>query len=87
MRAIARRQGGSLVSDEYVDLASALLWRCAKGHEWWTAPQNVKRGSWCPECRGRRSRPNLTLEDMRATAADRGGECLSRQYFDTKTPM
>lgn len=31
------------------------IWRCACGHEWRSTWSYVKRGGWCPFCRGKRS--------------------------------
>jgi hypothetical protein len=51
MRQIAAERGGQCLSDAYVHQHAKLLWRCAKGHEWWARPGNVKNGrSWCPTC-------------------------------------
>lgn len=88
MQRIARRHGGKCLSRRYRGASKPLLWRCRKGHEWRTRPTQIARGSWCPTCR----RPSgggtaLTLENMKAMAAQRGGECLSRQYFNLEVPM
>lgn len=57
MRSVARQRGGRCLSRTYVNTSTKLLWRCAKGHTWEALPSSVKRGSWCPECAGRRPRP------------------------------
>lgn len=48
--ALAEEHGGKCLSTEYVDNKTPLSWRCAEGHEWQSAPQNVRPGKWCPEC-------------------------------------
>jgi hypothetical protein len=30
-------------------------WECAKGHQWRTTWSNIKKGSWCPFCAGKKS--------------------------------
>lgn len=50
MRKIAEVQGGKCLSDTYINSQTKLLWECAKGHQWRTIPNNVKRGTWCPDC-------------------------------------
>lgn len=80
---IARERGGVCLSDEYVNCKSKVRMRCAAGHEWDARGESLARGSWCPIC----GRGTLILEDMRVMAADRGGECLSTEYVNTKTLM
>jgi hypothetical protein len=88
LRRIARRHGGQCLSTEYAGTTTPLLWRCRKGHEWSTAPHHVVSGSWCWICRRSTGpRPVLSLDDMKATAAARGGLCLSKQYFNVVTHM
>jgi hypothetical protein len=61
-----------------------LRWRCRRGHQWNAMPTNVSRGSWCPACAHRK---RLTLGEMRALAARRGGECISDQYVNNETKL
>jgi hypothetical protein len=39
--------------------------------------------SWCPQCAGK----IVTLDDMRALAREHDGECLSRRYVNSSSPM
>ena len=81
----ARARGGECLSDYYVNSKTALEFRCAHGHVWGAAPNSVlNAGSWCPECSGNRP---LSIEEARMLAAERGGECLSEEYTDNKTPL
>ena len=50
MRRLAEERGGKCLSPAYSRARSRLLWRCAKGHTWRATPNNVKKGSWCPQC-------------------------------------
>lgn len=50
MQEIAKLRGGMCLSNEYVDSKTKLKWRCKDGHEWESAPNNIKSGSWCPSC-------------------------------------
>jgi hypothetical protein len=90
MRELARAWGGACLSEKYVNSYTPLEWRCAHGHVWQATASTVKpaghakRGSWCPVCA---KRPKHTIEDMRALAASRGGECLSEIYVDSATPL
>jgi hypothetical protein len=73
---LAAAQGGRCLSEEYPGMQGAALWACAEGHQWLAKPNNIRYGTWCPYCRGKRQ----SVEDLQALAADRGGECLSDQY-------
>jgi len=65
-------------------------WKCAEGHTWTSLARNVvSRGFWCPSCAAvaHRRRAAPTIEDMRCTAADRGGKCLSEEYLGSATKL
>ena len=81
---IARERGGRCVSPFYVNSKVPLLWECATGHQWSAAPENIKKGSWCPECAGVR---RLTLEEMQRLAESRGGRCLSKCYLNVGSKL
>ena len=50
MRIIGNERGGMCLSIEYVNDFSKLEWECCEGHKFWTSPNNIKHGKWCPEC-------------------------------------
>ncbi|WP_233869601.1 zinc-ribbon domain-containing protein [Paraburkholderia adhaesiva] len=50
MQAIAHRRGGECLSGRYINSATKLRWRCARGHEWEAIPASVIKGTWCPQC-------------------------------------
>jgi hypothetical protein len=84
MRVLARQRGGKCISKRYISSKIPLRWRCRRGHQWSAMPTNVSRGSWCPTCAHRK---RLTLGEMRALAARRGGECISDQYVNNDTKL
>lgn len=51
MQEIAKKRGGECLSENYVNNKTKLLWKCDNNHEWWTKPNDIKNGSWCPICR------------------------------------
>ena len=51
MQEIAQMRGGLCLSDTYINLKSPLNWQCIEGHLWEAKPENIRNGSWCPECR------------------------------------
>ena len=81
---IAEDRGGKCLSVDYTSSTMKLLWECSKGHKWEAAPAFVKRGTWCPDCAGKRKR---TIEEMHQLAEDRGGKCLSDTYKDGNTKL
>jgi bacterioferritin-associated ferredoxin len=81
---IAEKRGGSCLSKIYEGSKSKLLWQCSEGHKWVAAPAAIKRGTWCPECAGKKKR---TIEEMHQLAKERGGKCLSGMYKDANTRL
>ena len=79
-KAVARAQelgGECLVSGDH-PATERVGWRCAEGHTWATPASRIAQGSWCSRCEGYR----LTLAEMQAMAAERGGRCLSREFVN-----
>lgn len=84
----ASRHGIECLSTEYVNSRYDLHWRCPEGHEW-RAPfryvRHHRQTAKCPRCR--ESRRMWVIDDLRLAAHDRGGQCLTEAYRDTRTPM
>lgn len=52
MQSLAGSRGGECLSTNYINSITKLRWRCKEGHEWDSAPANLRNaGSWCPNCR------------------------------------
>lgn len=80
---LADKQGGSCLSPIYLGVLKNHRFRCAKGHEWIAAPTNIKRGTWCPDCKPERignSNRKHTVENMVKLAASKGGFFLSNSF-------
>ena len=77
MHLLAAGKGGKCLSKEYAGCKTKLLWQCAKGHQWESAPSYIRR-NWCPYCKGR----YRTIADMQEFAARKGGRCLSKKYVN-----
>ena len=77
MKAIAIERGGRCLSKSYVNLSSKMKWECGSGHKWLASYDSIRKGSWCLVCS---KHPKLTLKDMRTTAKERNGKCLSKKY-------
>jgi hypothetical protein len=84
MQQAATTFGGECLSARYVSLRTRMRWRCAAGHEWDAQAQNIRRGKWCLICSGKKRK---TIEEMRALAETRGGECVSRRYKNMSTKL
>jgi len=84
MRTLAKERGGKCLSGKYLGGKARLQWECRKGHRWKAVPSSVRMGTWCPVCAGTM---RLTIEDMRKTASERGGECLSHEYANGRTKL
>jgi hypothetical protein len=83
MKQLAASHGGRCLSSEYKHAHSKLWWCCSRGHEWEATASSVRNhGTWCPICCYDKvaSDQSLGLEEMRALARERGGECLSTEY-------
>ena len=84
MHEIAKDRGGKCLSERYINESAKLTWQCKVGHQWETAPSNLKQGSWCPTCSGVRKN---TIEDMQKIAKERGGKCLSKEYINNRSRL
>jgi len=89
MKKLAERKGGKCLSKKYIDNSTKLKWQCSKGHIWYTTPNRIQQGTWCPICghkKGAEKQKN-TIEDMKKLARSKGGECLSDNYVNNKTKL
>ncbi len=84
MRQLAAARGGKCMSTAYVNSTTKLVWKCAKGHRWTAVPSSVARGTWCPECAGRR---RMSISHMQLMAFARGGKCISTVYEGSPTKV
>ncbi len=77
LRAQAERLGGTCLSKCCRSGKVLLRYQCAVGHRFQRRGHELKRGIWCPKCRGVGTGD---LARMRRLARERGGECLSSEY-------
>ena len=78
MNDLASKKGGKCLSEKYLGYSEKLLWECAKGHQWWTAPQLIIKKSWCPECFYDLIRNSIEI--ARKLAKKHGGKLVSQEY-------
>ncbi|WP_052090961.1 hypothetical protein [Desulfosporosinus sp. HMP52] len=84
MHSLARKKEGFCLSQEYINSALKILWRCKSGHTFESTPNNVRAGRWCPEC-AREKMVKYTIGDMKALAESKGGLCISEEYVTNKS--
>lgn len=75
----AAERGGNCLSEVYEGSAAMYRMRCAQGHEWMAVGKRLLRAGWCVECAHDAKR--LSLDDVKRSAQDRGGQCLSTCYI------
>ncbi len=80
---LAQQRNGKLLSAEYKNTSTPLLWLCEKGHKWKARFYNVKTGTWCPYCAGK----IITRKDVCKTVKERGGTLLSDEYNSAKVKL
>jgi len=89
MKQIAKNRGGKCLSTEYTNNRTKLEWQCKEGHRWWTAPDQIKQGNWCPICGRKESadKRKLSIEEIQNIAKIKGGKCLSKEYINNHTKL
>lgn len=83
MQEIAQTREGKLLSEEYINTYTHLLWQCKNNHQWISTPSNIKLGHWCPHCI--RTRPNIDIAEKEAQS--KKGRCLSSEVKYTKDKL
>jgi hypothetical protein len=91
LQAAAHAKGGACLDTVYRGLNEKHRFRCVHGHEWLTLGAVVLHGGWCRRCaaaeRGARLRREDGLRQLKALAAERGGQCLSTEYKGIDHPV
>lgn len=78
IKAICKKNHGSLISASYMGSNSPVKVKCKNGHIWEALPSRLRVGYWCPYCAKRRVwQP---LKTYQALAHSRGGKLLSKSY-------
>ena len=81
MQHLAESKGGVCLSKVYKNSKSKLTWKCSKGHEWESRPNDIKNNHWCPECAPNKS---STIQDFHKLAKLNKGKCLTKRYNPKK---
>jgi len=51
IQCMAKKRGGTCVSQKFEKMSDRIKWKCSSGHVWIATAASVKKGSWCPKCR------------------------------------
>lgn len=84
---LATNKKGLFLSTEYISTSTKYEWQCENEHRWLANYENIKKGTWCPECSiiiGAKKRSN-NINDCFELARQRHFEFLSKEFFNTKT--
>lgn len=86
IQSLALERSGECLSEQYIDVQTKMMFKCAYGHIWQTAPGSIKSSkSWCPVCRYDKKRNSLT--HFHVLAAAKGGLCLTKKQVLAKEPV
>lgn len=85
-RKLAKKNGGELLSKEYVNITEYLEWKCAKGHTWKATPgPMIYQNHWCGKCAiEKKKRP---IAELHQIAEKKGGKLLSEKYINNATHL
>jgi hypothetical protein len=85
LQLFAKNKNGRLISTEYINNNTKLLWECSEGHQWKARWNNIKNlNQWCPTCSGC-SKPDIT--ELQDYALSKNGSLLSNTYINDNTKM
>lgn len=80
---IAKQNNGKCLSEEYINFTKKLKFQCDKGHIFEKQFICLKKGQWCPCCKGW----HKTIDDMQKIAESKGGKCLSKKYIHSEVKL
>lgn len=88
---LAKERGGRCLSSQYKHANTRLIWECSEGHKWEATFNQIKgtknrKASWCRRCIAQGLR-GYNIAQLKAHAADKGGDCLSEVYINNKVPL
>ena len=64
---VVQKKGGVCLSDIYENNKTHMKWKCKKGHIWNARYDQIKRGTWCSECKGVK---RLTIDECNKLAKE-----------------
>ena len=90
LRQYAESKSGKLLSNDYIDSKTSMLWECKESHQWLAAFASMKhRNSWCPKCSSKialhfsSNSPKFGFS-VRIPNPKHGATIIARSFFDLK---
>jgi len=81
----AENKGGKLLSTEYVNNNTKMLWECLEGHQWKARWDSIKNaGQWCPYC-AKVVKPDIS--ELQLFASNKNGRLLSIKYINANSKL
>ena len=90
IRQFAIKQGGKLISTEYINCRTHLIWECQKLHQWEAIWSSVfSKGSWCPICAHelRNTEERTDIKILQEYAKIKEGKLISENYVNNRTNL
>ncbi len=89
IKELAESRGGTLISDQFINIYKKLRWKCGNGHDWDATPSAVYRGHWCPLCTWQAEFTDRRdkLQTLQRIAIGHSGMCLSTLYINESTSL
>jgi thiol-disulfide isomerase/thioredoxin len=84
LQIFAKNKEGNLISTNYTDRETKLLWECKEKHQWKATWSNILHGTWCPVCFGNNSPTILELQEF---AENKEGSLVSIKYINAKNKL
>ena len=83
---VIHEKGGRRLDADWKSVEAKIHIECEKGHQWEVKAASILYlGTWCRECQ--RDNRRLGIEGAQAIAAERGGQCMARQYKNSHEAM
>lgn len=81
MQEIATERGGEVLSRKYLTGGKKMHFKCKNGHNFWTQPYEIKKGTWCRKCFSERiaKKYKYSIEFIHKFAESKDGKCLSTE--------
>jgi hypothetical protein len=80
-------KGGKLISQDYKNNQTPLIWECSKGHQWSSCWGNISRktaNTWCPICANNIKKDIKVLQNF---AAIKKGKLISTSYTNSHVKL
>lgn len=85
MQNIALQKKGLFLSTPFKSVNDKYLWECEIGHQWYAAPMDILRGTWCKKCSISNKKDSII--EMQKLAELRNGKCISIEYINSQTKL